>query len=246
MVLFFAGCATKEEIARNRVDNTPAYRPTNVFSVPSLPNEIRRVAVLPVSSDVHADPQVMQMLMSNTLKALTHTNRFEAVPVGKLTMVQLFNRETLRSSDILPHHFFDLLKETYGADAVLFTHLSYFDPYQPVQIGLRMHLYGAHEGEQLWAFDDLLNAGDARVQSGALKYQSMQTRLSYPLNSSSTILKSPSEFSAYALNTAFSTLPPRGTTLETVTITRKDAINPTETPNPSDQPASDHPEIPSF
>lgn len=240
-----SGCASREEVDRKRVENTPAYRPTNVFAVPALPAEVRRIALLPVySRDYPLNTRTM--LAEQAGLALTQTNRFEVVVVGDRDLSGRYGRNAYTATEVLPHDFFEFIEQRYAADAILFIELTQYDPYQPIRLGFRANLVSIENGESLWAFDDAFNAGDARVMSGAGKYASMSGRLSYPLNNSSTVLKSPSQFAGYAFTTAFSTLPARGTTLDTLMVTRPDAQRPTEQPNPSDQPESQHAPIPSL
>lgn len=238
-----AGCATPEERALNRIQNTPAYRPTNVYAVPSLPEEIRRVVILPVYAP-NENQQVVRMVQEQASRALTSTNRFETIAVSEDVMVALFGVETLNTVQQLPSNLFDELETRYGADAILFTALSQYDPYQPITLGLRMNLISAHTGTSLWAFDDVFNAGDARVTSGAMKHGDLQGTMPYPMKNPQIILASPSKFTNYAFSTAFTTLPTRGATLENITVTRDYAVRPTETPNPQDKPASRQPSIP--
>lgn len=240
-----AGCASQEELDNNRVDNTPPYRPTNVFSAPTLPDDIRRVVLLPaVAYNQREETRVMVINQAATL--LTRTNRVETVPIMPRELANMYGRDTISATEVLPNDFFEQLERRYAADAVLFTELTRYSAYPPVMVGVRMNLVSLKDGKSLWAFDDVFDAGDARVASGALKYEQMNARVSYPMNNARTVLQSPSLFTAYAFYTAFSTLPPRGSTLETVHVTRKDAQNPNEQANPTDRTKSDHPDIPVY
>ncbi len=245
LAFFLGGCASKEEISKKHIENTPPYRPTNVFSVPSLPENIRRIAVLPVYGG-EQPIDTRNMLTSQQATALSKTNRFEAMVISGRDMSSLFGRDTFTSTEVLPNDLFEVLKKRYAADAVLFTELTQYDPYQPIRIGIRMNLVSIENAKPLWAFDDVFNAGDFRVMSGAEKYQNLNGRNTFPINSGSSILKSPSLFSGYVFQTAFSTLPMRGTGLETINVTRPDAMNPNERPNPSDRTTSEHPAIPAL
>jgi len=243
--LLLSGCSTPEERAMKRLENTPAYRPTNIYSAPTLPDDIRRVAILPVSGNIES-VSTHALLQQQVAQALTRTNRFEAIAMSSDELARLFGRTTLTATEVLPNNFFAELKSLYAADAVLFTELVHYDAYQPMQLGFRMNLISVKDGESLWAFDDVFDSGDARVSSGALKHQEMQGTMLYPMNNPSTVLSSPSKFASYAFSTAFSTLPARGTNLDTVTVTRDYAQNPNEQPVPSDQTSSNHPEIPNL
>lgn len=242
--LLMLGCASQEEIARKRVENTPAYRPVNVYAVPDLPVDIRRVAILPVNALTRSE-ETCTMLQSQAATALAKTNRLEAITLTNRDLLNLYGMENLSATQVLPHDFFNQLRQTYAADAVLFTELTLYDPYQPMQLGLRMNLVDVENGDSLWAFDDIFDAGDARVASGAVQHQEMNNRIGYPLNDAYRVLQSPSQFAQYAFATAFATLPNRATTLETLTVTDHNAQSPSDpSPYPKDQPTSRHPEIP--
>ena len=244
LAFLLIGCATQEERERKRVENTPQYRPTNVYSQEVLPNDIKRVVVLPPYSNQVSDPK-LDTFMQKEVNALVDTNKFETLPIDRRTVANLYGHDTFRASDQLPNDFLDMMVSKYAADAVLFTEITRYDPYQPLKLGVRMNLVSIKDGASIWAMDDGFNSGDPRVASGAMAYQNRSDRRQYPSGKiDERVLKSPLLFAEYVFFTAFSSLPDRSTTLDNTQITRQRARNPNEKPIPSDQEKSDRPEIP--
>ncbi len=203
------GCAigTPQDIVRGC-----SYRPQNVFlDVPSLPVNIRRVAVLPVTCDESSyDTTEGRALLEPVLTAeLIKTKKFEVVPANADFLKIRTGHEDWGSEDTLPPEFFALIRESSGCDAVLFARLTVFRPYPPLMVGWRLRLVEAQTRKTIWAADEVFDAGQSEVENGARRHQLTQGRDPAGAPDVWFVQTSPSQFGGYTAATLFATLPAR-------------------------------------
>jgi hypothetical protein len=203
----------------------PSYRPTNIYRrYDTLPLEIKRVAVLPLSS---ATPTALAAAGIDALEPILYaelekTKRFEVIPVSTEQMRQWTGQTRWRADELLPPDLFERLRQATGCDAVLFSQLTRYQPYQPLAIGWKFSLIektampaatpsapGNGAPVILWSADEVLDAGDPEVTNAARSYYSQHLRNEAPLSDSSTVLSSPGRFGQYTLGTLLATLPAR-------------------------------------
>lgn len=200
------GCAsTKSAWDLSRV--TP-FEPTN-FSAPGpLPQTVRRVAVLPMHTDRwnHDDVEAVERAF---VRELNQFNRFEVIPVARASMVAQFGIESYSSSAALPADFLQQVSTKLGVDAVLFTDLTNFSPYQPISIGVRTRLVSAVDGTALWSFDAVFDGARPDVQAAVSRYHDALSRPAYPLEDPAAIMQSPSRFAKYVAHATYETIPSR-------------------------------------
>ena len=106
-----------------------SYRPDNVFlAAPSLPGDVKRVAVLPVVCDTRRTDLTAGRgdLQSVLIAELIKAKRFEVVEAPPPELWRLTGREDWTGDEILPANFLDSLQKKYGCDAVLFCQLTEF------------------------------------------------------------------------------------------------------------------------
>src|SRR5439155_14524295 len=113
---------------------------------------------------------------------------------------------TWNAEDTLPPNFFQLLENQLGCDAVLFSRLSLFHPYPPLAVGWNLKLVQLEEAKVLWAADEVVDAADRSVVSGARRYQKTQEQLATGLADSHSILVSPKRFGQYAADIILASL----------------------------------------
>ncbi len=203
----------------------PSYRPTNIYRRNDLlPLEIKRVAVLPVSS---ASPTALTAAGVEALEPILYaelekTKRFEVIPVSAEQLRQWTGQTRWRADEPLPPDLFERLRRETGCDAVLFSQLTRYQPYQPLAIGWKFSLIektgmptvtssmpGNGAPVILWSADEVLDAGDPEVTNAARSYYAQHLRNEAPLSDSSTVLSSPGRFGQYTLGTLLATLPAR-------------------------------------
>lgn len=209
-LLVFSGCTSPriEHTVRDMPIGT-AYEPENVYAKEQLPNDLYRVAVFPLLGvdGEFAPPEIMDAM----IKSLRSKARFEIVMIG----VEEFDRASpsgipsISRSEALAPSLLSVANRV-GADGVLQLELNHYRPYKPLQIGVRGRLVHLNEaGDILWSVDEVFDAGDKTVAIAARKYAEEQVEQPFPLQSSFSVLMSPSRFAAYVGSAIFETLPVR-------------------------------------
>jgi hypothetical protein len=213
-VAMIAGCRTPSYL---RPVVVPNYEPSNVYRAnPNLPPSLRRLAVLPLTAsssvkDPDAGIEALDPLIHSELARL---QRFEVIIVTTEQMRQWTGKPSWRSDEALPASFFAQIRDGTGCDAVLFSQLTRYQPYEPLAIGWKSSLVTVAQGPNaetkiLWSVDDLVDAGNPDVARSAKAYYSQHLNNESPASDSSTILASPRKFGQYSLSVLLGTLPER-------------------------------------
>jgi len=208
-VLPFIGCARPPFLAQAM---TPSYQPSNVFQEePFLPANIRRIAVLPMSSLTEdADTAFGRDTLSPVLMSeLSRVRQFELVAVSTDDLRLLSGRSVWNPEDKLPVEFFERLKDKYGVDAVLFSRLTLYRAYEPLAIGWRLKLIDADEPHILWAVDEVFDSRVPTVAVAAIRYSQDNPDTSTSLLDSRSVLMSARRFGEYTVNAVVQTIPGR-------------------------------------
>ena len=207
------GCETMPQIPGfSKVVETPEYRPTNIHRKSDvLPLEIKRVAILPISEltedvSLGAGADALAPVLQAELEK---TKRFEIVAVSPEEMERLTGQAKWRPDEPLPHDFLEQLHTRTGCDAVLFCELTRYNAYPPLIVGWKMSLVQGAGPEILWSVDEVFDAGNPEVASGAKAYYTQHIRIEAPLQESETIMRAPTLFGQYTLSAVFGTLPHR-------------------------------------
>ena len=204
-----AGCAGAPSLRRTV---TPAYRPDNIFKLADvLAKDLRRVAVLPVSSGANGSDLAdgREAVEPVLLAELIKTKRFEVIPVAPHFLRSRMGRVHWSAADTLPAEFLPALRDTYGCDAVLFVELTEYRAYAPVAIGWRLKLVDARTGFALWAGDELFDSRKAEVLAAARRFQAAAPEISGESSVDWTVSHSPRRLAQYSAAQLFDTLPLR-------------------------------------
>jgi hypothetical protein len=204
-------------------DLGPAYQPSNIYRrANSLPPEVHRVALLPLTT---TSPSAYLIAGAETLEPLIYAElekakRFEVIPVTSQQMKQWTGQESWRADEQLPPNLFERISAGTACDAVFFCQLTRYQPYQPLAVGWKFSLVenpkgtNAETGEIqpriLWSVDEVLDAGDPAVTTGARLYYTQHLRNDAPSADPATMLISPARFGQYTLSTLLGTLPESG------------------------------------
>jgi len=208
-VPWLAGC---KSIGAAEVVVGPSYHPENVHRTSEqLPREIRRVAVLPMTSDdgqpgLDEGREILQPILVDELGKL---KRFELVQVTPDQLRHFTGRRMWAAEEKLPYNFFGLINEELGCDAVLFCRLTRFSAYPPLAVGWNMKLIVCRQPQIQWAADEIFDAGESTVVNAARRYQAASEQLPRALADSRSILQSPGRFGRYAASRLLATLPAR-------------------------------------
>jgi hypothetical protein len=206
-VLGLAGCSAVP--IDDPVWTGPFYTPTNFAGEPGLPAELRRVVVLPVHAGALAPVETAESLDPIIARALQAQQRFEVVTLSREDCRRWFGAGDFSSAAALPHGFLAQLASQFGADGVVFTDVTVYQPYRPQAIGLRSKLATVREVRLLWTFDEVISAADPGVANSARRRFLKTDRVTQPLDLSPSALQSPSRFAQFAAEVMFATLPPR-------------------------------------
>ena len=190
-----------------------SYTPSNVYrSMESLPADLRRVAVLPLTalgsgSDLQAGQQSLQPVL---IQELTKAQRFEIVAVSAEKLRRWGGKTHWKAEEPFPAELLSKLREQYSCQAVIFAEVTQFQAYGPLQIGWRLKLIESRRGEIVWAADEVFDAGVPEVSTAATRFaKASQKQSDEELISEKLILSSPRRFAEYTLQALFHTLPHR-------------------------------------
>jgi len=203
------GCAKRSMFAQAL---TPSYEPLNVFREDAaLPEQIRRVALLPVT--VASDDGDMAFgrgtLEPIVFAEIARVRRFEVVSVTSEELRLLTGRTAWTPEEKLPIEFFEKIRDKFGVDAVLFTQLTQYRPYEPLLVGWRMKLIDADEPHILWAVDEVFDARVPTVAAAASRHLEGNPDTGTSLSDSRSVLQSPRRFGRYTAHAVVQTMPGR-------------------------------------
>src|ERR1017187_5492590 len=205
-----AGCSVLPASTR-RALATP-YKVANVaVRQPTIPQTIRRVAVLPLPQSREDVNQVAgaSLLQPVLLAELAKRNLFEIIPVSPETLRGLTGGNGWAVDAPLPPDFFEKLRQLTDCDAVVFASLTVYRPYPPLQTGWKIRLVDCRERQTWWAVDEVFDAGTESVVVAAERYARASLSLPNPLLADTGVLHSPLRFGQYAANAVAQTLPSR-------------------------------------
>jgi hypothetical protein len=207
VMLSAAGCTTKQVNAIN--DEGSVYTPRNITGPVRWPEDIRRVAVLPVADATGALPQnFVTTYDAPWLAALQQSQRAEFVPVDRPTYARWTNAPRPPvSTSALPADWASRIAAGTGADAAMLVDVTLCSPYSRLSLGLRAKLVRFDTGEVVWAADESFDAADPEVARAARRHA--RAGLMGREADALAVLQSPSKFAAYAADAILSRLPRR-------------------------------------
>lgn len=171
--------------------------------IPSYHDELegvafRRVVMLPLYHKEHWGNHYSE-IDAAFHSELARTKLFEVVQVSRSELKSVLGVEQIASVEELSLTLMENVLGHWGADAVLFTDITHYFPYQPIAIGVRSRLVDARTGVTRWGFDHLFDCASPDVVSAARSYYLNKSQPTLPvINHGRLILQSPSRFAAYA------------------------------------------------
>ncbi len=209
LLAFLGGCNSVPSLLEEGGLEQPLYyTPANFRADSRLPDDIQRVAILPVHGGSVAGEDSAAALDAVLLKALQQQTRFEVVVVSREDCHRIFGSNDFSSVSALPPGFMEALGKRYAVDAVLFTDLTTYQAYRPLSLGLRSKLASVRDVRLIWAFDEIFSADDPKMRNTVRRFYGQSDR-SAPSSPLPTSLQSPLRFGAVAADLMFRTLPPR-------------------------------------
>jgi hypothetical protein len=203
------GCNTVPELlGRAGVEQGPYFTPVNFRGEARLPEEVQRIAVLPVDGGSVAGEESAAAMDAVLLSALQKQLRFEVVMVSREECHRLFGATAFSSVAALPHGFLEKIAGHYAVDAVLFTDLTVYKAYRPLTLGFRAKLASVRDVRLIWAFDEVFSA-DSQPMRNSVRLFYRRGDHPAPTDPVPAALQSPVRFGAVAADLMFRTLPPR-------------------------------------
>lgn len=193
--------------ANSRFDTTVGakHKVENVHQQGPLSEKLRRVALLPMHPGRYGHID-LESVEENFIEELQKRNLFEVVTISPEEMRDHFGSERFSSVEHLPTKLIQKLHDAYAIDGIMFIDLTYFEPYQPVGIGVRAKLLDGRTGELVWAADELFDASNPAVSNAARKYYQTESTMPYPMHATQSVLHSPTRFSKYVADAIFQTI----------------------------------------
>jgi hypothetical protein len=203
------GCRTHRYATKAQVGTPSAKNAYSLFE--TVPPHVRRIALLPISIEPgnwYAEDGRMK-LEPILHSVLGQMNRFELRPLTVTETEKWTGKKYWSADEMLPRDFFANLKRQFGCDAVLFSHLSAYHPFQPLVVGWHFTLVDTRIHSILWAVNDTFDASDKSVASSARKYYQDQILEPKIPRDPERILLSPRRFGQFTLSSLLGLLPER-------------------------------------
>lgn len=214
-LLLLAACCFTSGCAKTKVITDPIlgpdYQATNVFRKEAmLPAQVRRVAILPVTSDAAGATGTAgrEMLEPILHTELVKAGRFDLAVIEPGPLQKWTGKERWDYQQPLPKDLLERIGRETGADGVIFARLTRFHAYPPMVIGWRMTLVTL-DADILWSVDEVFDAAEEAVSNSARRFERGRVKNNPALEDSRSILLSPSKFGQYTARTAVQTLPVR-------------------------------------
>jgi hypothetical protein len=214
LLFLLVGCSSVT-IKNGEVITGHDYQVSNFHRLaPKLPDRIRRVAMLPLStepgdSDMVSGRESLEPVLQSEFDRL---NLFEVIRVTPQQMRQIAGKSDWAANEKLPVNFLRAIKQETGCDAALFSRLTRYHAYPPMAIGWNLKLVDLTDSQAWWAVDEMFDMADPQVVTAARRYQ-LEHQKYYQANpelaDSRTALISPRRFAAYSAAAVFATLPDR-------------------------------------
>ena len=210
ILFLLAGCAVRPSVRRALV--VSPHKASNVFrSKTGLPENIRRVAILPIPHS-RADPNQaagVDSLEPLFISELKKRNAFEVIQVSPEQLQTITGGSAWSADDRLPADFFERLSHATGCDAIIFVSLTSFHAYPPLHTGWKARLVDCKEHQTWWAVDEVFDAGSDPVAAAALAFANSEMNSPDSALDGAAVLRSPRRFGQYTANSIVSTLPGR-------------------------------------
>ena len=168
-------------------------------------SEPLRIAVLPLVA-VAGVGRAVQTVDDALLSALRTLGKHEVVPVASERARELLPASAIEASEISGPNLLRL-RDALHVDAVVVGRIDQFQSYDPVSLGLTVHLVSVNDGTVLWSATAHLDSGRGDVQKD-VKYwhENANGTGNTSLSGWRLTLSSPTQFSRYVADRLVETL----------------------------------------
>jgi hypothetical protein len=207
LAMVMAGCSTPPRGCPDLVIG-PVYQPVNVYgALVPFPEELRRVALLPLSCELPGCGSVQEALEMSLHLELGKRGKFELVRIRPDQIREMTGHWAWQPKERLPAALIEGLIKLFDCDGVLLPELSHLNSYPPLVIGWHVRLMDLKSLEILWAVDEVFQASEPAVANAARKHHLRHSRHCRSLADSKFILVSPLLFGRYTTEAIVSTIP---------------------------------------
>jgi hypothetical protein len=179
------------------------------FSFHTTPqaDELRRVVVIPL----YRGPEVGESagrLDEALATSLRETSRYEVAVLDQERRDHFFPRPDLGLDNLDPDHLRHFRDQT-GADAILVGRVDHFDSYDPIAVGLEVHLISCRDGSTAWSANGHFDGRRDDIRRDIQKWHSLtmgRRSNTHTIGGWETTLQSPLLFSRYVADRLCATL----------------------------------------
>ncbi len=220
ILLLGNGCAAVRDSLDGSVKG-PFHEVHNYYSAANgWQDEIQVVAVMPLVSGRgnEGSQQGVEQMQPVLTEELARFDQFEAITITQEKLTGLVGVKQVRPLEPLPNKFQEIIKHLNKekgtrqvVDAIMFCELSTYRPYPPLAMGWKMHLYDMKSQELIWAFDEVFNVGDTRMNNSARRFLRNQRLTTMANFSEIMIFDSPRALARYSLHEIMGTMRKKNT-----------------------------------
>ena len=178
-------------------------------------DDITVVAIMPLTpgrGDQWTE-QGLELMQPVLTEELARFDLFEAITITPEKLTALTGAPRVRAHDALPNNFPVIIgaldkqhTDRKICNAVLFCELDTFRPYPPMAMGWKFRLFNLETGDLVWAFDEIFNVGNPRVNNSLRRYMRTQRMTHMDIFRDSLVIDSPRVLARYSLTTALETM----------------------------------------
>lgn len=178
-------------------------------------DDITVVAIMPLTSgrgDQWTE-QGLELMQPVLTEELARFDLFEAITITPEKLLALTGTTKVRAHEALPNNFPNIITaldkqptDRKVCNAVLFCEMDTFRPYPPMAIGWKFRLFNLDTGELIWAFDEVFNVGNPRVNNSLRRYMRTQRMTHMDIFRDSLVIDSPRTLARYSLTTVLETM----------------------------------------
>ncbi|MCB1194553.1 hypothetical protein KDK77_00065 [bacterium] len=191
VMLLLEGCKTVQTYYE-MTDTT--YVSSNYYINPHLENiMVKRVLFAPLKNETLYREEV-EALEKTFAEQWSAIHRFEVIPaMGEVrkNLQEVALRDKGRFYKLLLYD----IGERYNIDAIIFTTITSFFPYEPCKLGVNAQMIHTRSGDVLWAIDEQYDGNQRDVGNLAKEYYYEKLQFSHPLTDWKIMLVSMKYFS---------------------------------------------------
>ena len=182
MLSLSTGCSVLNDTTKLAYTSTDdMFLATNFFVHPDYDNfSIKRVMLAPIKNESsHRD--VGKTLEPIFIREYIKLNKFEIVPTPPDLEEEIATFSVREKGTFYALHLYDIGKR-YNVDAIIFTSVTAFSPYEPCIIGINAQMISTYSGIVVWALNEVYDGNLRSVESLAKVYYYEKLRFAHPLN----------------------------------------------------------------